>query len=202
MERSIDLRDARVSFLAPIHLDAAAVRIGENVGLACGTPRGQAQPSTPPDWTPGRSPPPWDQLGSVSMNSAQEDDYLTVSEIAARLKVNPQTVRNWITRDELRAVRVGARRVRILRADLDSFLAGTGAAPLHDPSESAIQRTEQLAAALKSARAALAADRKTDLAIALHTLIAAAEPLLDTGASQERPAATERQVSEAPPEDD
>ena len=58
------------------------------------------------------------------MNSAQEDDVISnVTEIAARLKVNPQTVRNWITRDELRAVRVGARRVRILQADLDSFLA-------------------------------------------------------------------------------
>jgi excisionase family DNA binding protein len=44
------------------------------------------------------------------MNSAQEDDYLTGAEIAPRFKVNPQTVRNWITRDELRAVRVGARR--------------------------------------------------------------------------------------------
>jgi excisionase family DNA binding protein len=128
-----------------------------------------------------------------------------VSEIAARLKVNPQTVRNWITRNELRAVRVGARRVRILRADLDRFLAATGATPLRDPSETeraAIQRTEQLAAAPQSARAALAADRKTDLAIALHTLIAAAEPLLDTGASQEPPAAAECQVSKAPPEDD
>ena len=52
------------------------------------------------------------------------------------------------------------------------------------------------------ARAALAADRKTDLAIALHTLIAAAEPLLDTRASQEPPPAAERQVSEAPPADD
>lgn len=102
-------------------------------------------------------------------------------------------------------MRVGARRVRILRADLDNFLAATGATPLRDPSESeraAIQRIEQLAAALQSARAALAADRKTDLAIALHTLIAAAEPLLDTGASQESPAAPEREMNEARSEDD
>ena len=99
------------------------------------------------------------------------------------MKVNPQTIRNWITRGEIRAVRVGARRVRILRTDLDSFLAATGATAPRDPSESepaGRQETEQLAAALKTARAALAADRKTDLAIALHTLILAAEPVLST----------------------
>ncbi len=138
------------------------------------------------------------------MNASQQDDYLTDGEIAARLKVNPQTVRNWITRDELRAVRVGARRVRILRADLDSFLAAD-ATPLRRPSDSetaAIHQTEQLAAALQSARAALAADRKTDLAIALHTLIAAAEPLLDTGASQEPPGAATPAENEAPPAND
>lgn len=39
------------------------------------------------------------------------------------LKLNPQTVRNLIDRGELPAVRVGRRRVRILRADLDAFLA-------------------------------------------------------------------------------
>jgi Mn-dependent DtxR family transcriptional regulator len=39
------------------------------------------------------------------MNSAQEDEYLTVAEIPARLKVNPQTVRNWIARGELRGAR-------------------------------------------------------------------------------------------------
>src|ERR1700760_2742501 len=34
----------------------------------------------------------------------------------------PQTVRNWLDRGELPAVRVGSRRVRVLRADLDAFL--------------------------------------------------------------------------------
>jgi excisionase family DNA binding protein len=135
------------------------------------------------------------------MNSAQEDEYLTVAEIAARLKVNPQTVRNWIARGELRAARVGARRVRILRSDLDEFLAATGATPLRDRSDSqpgAVQQAEQLAAALRGARAALAADRKTDLAIALHTLIAAAEPLLGDTTSQDLRAAPDRQVGVMP----
>jgi hypothetical protein len=48
----------------------------------------------------------------------------------------------------------------------------------------------------------LAADRKADLAIALHTLVVAAEPLLDTGGSQEGPADAEHQVSEDPPAND
>ncbi|MGP0053752.1 MAG: hypothetical protein ACLPZR_33615 [Solirubrobacteraceae bacterium] len=65
----------------------------------------------------------------------------------------------------------------------------------------AIDRDEELAAALQRARAALAADRKTDLAIALHTLVAAAEPLLDTGATQEGGDGVD-QASGAPPAND
>lgn len=139
------------------------------------------------------------------MPSAQEEDYLTVAEVAALLKLNPQTVRNWITREELRAVRVGARRVRVLRADLDRFLAATGATALPDPSQderAATHRNEELAAALQRARAALAADRKTDLAIALHVLVAAAEPLLDAGASNDGHVDAEDQPTEAPPAND
>jgi excisionase family DNA binding protein len=47
--------------------------------------------------------------------------FLTVFEVAEMLKLNPQTVRNWIDRGELPALHVG-RRVRILRSDLDRFL--------------------------------------------------------------------------------
>ena len=50
------------------------------------------------------------------------DEFLTVDEIAGLLKVNPQTVRDRIDRDELPAVRVGQRRIRIRRSDLDRFL--------------------------------------------------------------------------------
>ena len=38
------------------------------------------------------------------------------------LRVNQQTVRNWIDRGELDAVRVGRRRVRVRRSELDRFL--------------------------------------------------------------------------------
>jgi excisionase family DNA binding protein len=44
-------------------------------------------------------------------------------EVAEILKLNPQTVRNWIDRGELPAVRVGSRRVRVRQTDFDAFLA-------------------------------------------------------------------------------
>lgn len=51
----------------------------------------------------------------------QTDPFLTVAEVAELLKLNQQTVRNWIDQGSLPAVRVG-RRVRIRRADLDRIL--------------------------------------------------------------------------------
>jgi excisionase family DNA binding protein len=48
---------------------------------------------------------------------------MTVQEVADVLKLNQQTVRNWIDRGELPAVRVGQRRVRIRQSDLDAFIA-------------------------------------------------------------------------------
>ena len=57
------------------------------------------------------------------MEPTSTDEYLTVAEIADLLKVNQQTVRNWIDDGALAAVRVGARRVRVRRIDLDAYLA-------------------------------------------------------------------------------
>ena len=44
--------------------------------------------------------------------SNMDGPFLTVDEISKLLKVNAQTVRNWIDAGELPAVRVGSRRVR------------------------------------------------------------------------------------------
>ena len=49
------------------------------------------------------------------------EEFLTVAEIAELLKVNQQTVRNWIDRGSLPAVRVG-RRVRVRQSALDRIL--------------------------------------------------------------------------------
>jgi excisionase family DNA binding protein len=59
-----------------------------------------------------------------------EDSFLTVAEVADTLKLNQQTVRNWIDQGSLPALRVG-RRVRIRRSDFerllaDSYTAGAG----------------------------------------------------------------------------
>ena len=49
------------------------------------------------------------------------DEFLTVAEIAELLKLNPQTLRNWIDQGQLPAVRIG-RRVRIRRSDFEQLV--------------------------------------------------------------------------------
>lgn len=51
-----------------------------------------------------------------------EETYLTVAEVAATLKLNQQTVRNWIDAGTLPALRVG-RRVRIKRSDFERIIS-------------------------------------------------------------------------------
>ncbi len=46
---------------------------------------------------------------------------MTVAEVAALLKLNQQTIRNWIDGGTLPAVRIG-RRVRVLRSDLEHLI--------------------------------------------------------------------------------
>jgi excisionase family DNA binding protein len=58
------------------------------------------------------------------------DSLLTVGDIARILKLNPQTVRNWIDQGYLRAIRIG-RNVRVTRAEFDRLIeeSYTGAKP-------------------------------------------------------------------------
>jgi excisionase family DNA binding protein len=53
--------------------------------------------------------------------SELDQDFLTVAEVAERLKLNQQTVRNWIDQGSLPALRVG-RRVRIRRSDYERLV--------------------------------------------------------------------------------
>jgi excisionase family DNA binding protein len=53
---------------------------------------------------------------------APEDPWLTVAEVAEELRLNPATIRLWISKGQLTAVRVGQRRLLIKRSDLDRTL--------------------------------------------------------------------------------
>jgi excisionase family DNA binding protein len=67
--------------------------------------------------------------------SAGGDEFLTVAEIARILKLNQQTVRNWIDQGTLPALRVG-RRVRVRRSDFNALAerGRTAPAPASGPS--------------------------------------------------------------------
>lgn len=57
----------------------------------------------------------------MSIQSGNLEEFLTVAEVAELLKLNQQTIRNWIDQGSLPALRIG-RRVRIKRSDLDRML--------------------------------------------------------------------------------
>ncbi|MGH2561855.1 MAG: helix-turn-helix domain-containing protein [Thermomicrobiales bacterium] len=56
------------------------------------------------------------------MSTATDTEFLTVAEAAAILKVDRSTVRRWIDRGDLPAVRVGQRSLRVRRNDLDRVI--------------------------------------------------------------------------------
>jgi excisionase family DNA binding protein len=51
-----------------------------------------------------------------------DETFMTVAEVAAALKMNQQTIRNWIDAGQLPAVRIG-RRVRVLSSDFATLIA-------------------------------------------------------------------------------
>jgi excisionase family DNA binding protein len=54
-------------------------------------------------------------------HGAQEPEFLKVEEVAARLKVQERTVRDWILRGELRAYKIG-KEWRIRRDHFDEAM--------------------------------------------------------------------------------
>lgn len=54
----------------------------------------------------------------------KDDALLTVPEVAATLRLHPDTVRRWLRAGQLPAVNLGGRRgYRVRRSELDRFLA-------------------------------------------------------------------------------
>lgn len=49
------------------------------------------------------------------------DEYMTVEEVAAILRVHPATVRDLIQAGELAAIRVRKRGIRISRSDFEAY---------------------------------------------------------------------------------
>ncbi len=55
-------------------------------------------------------------------SDSQDDPWLTLAEIAEELRVNPATVRLWIARGRLTAMRPGQRKLLVRRSELDRML--------------------------------------------------------------------------------
>ena len=58
------------------------------------------------------------------MKSEQElPEYLTLQEVSKMLKVHPNTLRTWDNNGTLKAVRIGAKKIRrYRRSDIDKFI--------------------------------------------------------------------------------
>jgi excisionase family DNA binding protein len=131
------------------------------------------------------------------------ETFLTVAEIAELLKVNKQTVYNWIDRGSLSAIRVG-RRVRIKQSEVDRIL-GTGAngadtsttqgktAPSSDPrpdTAPAVLARNRFAAALAETFRVAAGPDSHHLSPTLRALATAAQNLATALDPEPRPYTT------------
>ena len=53
-----------------------------------------------------------------------DDPWLTLAEIAEELRMSPATIRSWISKGTLRAMRPGQRKLLVRRSELDRMLRG------------------------------------------------------------------------------
>ena len=53
-----------------------------------------------------------------------DDPWLTLAEIAGELRMSPATIRSWISKGTLRAMRPGKRKLLVRRSELDRMLRG------------------------------------------------------------------------------
>jgi excisionase family DNA binding protein len=51
------------------------------------------------------------------------DELLTIDEVAAELKLHPDTIRRYIREGKLKQTRVGGTAIRIRRSELDRFIS-------------------------------------------------------------------------------
>ena len=65
-----------------------------------------------------------------------EDPWLTLAEIAAELRVNPATVRLWVSRGKLKAKRAGQRKLLVQRSELNRMLEASSHRYDNVPTES------------------------------------------------------------------
>jgi len=72
------------------------------------------------------------------------DELLTIDEVAGLLKLNRQTLYNYVDRGELPALRVGKRRVRIRRSALEDFIAAGESDAVKEPAHAeGLERFQQ-----------------------------------------------------------
>jgi excisionase family DNA binding protein len=81
-----------------------------------------------------------DASGDGDRPAPADSEFLTVGDVADSLRVHPQTVRAWIARGDLRAIRIG-RTVRVRQADFQAMLKRARIlSPIHSASPDAGDR--------------------------------------------------------------
>lgn len=76
-----------------------------------------------------------------------DDPWLTLAEIAEELRMSPATIRSWISKGTLRAMRAGQRKWLVRRSELDRMLRGEDVedapSPPPDPPEARRRRRQR-----------------------------------------------------------